>query len=270
MAKTTEQYYQELITAKENDPNLALLTSDSAVAVWRTILWVQAFCLRQFELVVELYESTIQDKANQVFFATGAWWQRKLFDFQFGDQVQRIDVDGTQYIKYPVEDASKRIIKKCSVKTKPRGGLLIKLATETGKLTTAQINAVVSYVKQIQPEGIFIELFSRDADVLQLNIDLIYDPILTKEAVKTNVELAINNYIASIDFTGVFDLRAMEDYIQGVAGVRSFVTKQAKGKAEGGDFVVFNRAYDGVSGYYVIDQNFTLTDSINYIASTSL
>jgi hypothetical protein len=270
MAKSTTDYYNDLITAKEATVALDVLTSTSEVAIWRSLLWVQAFCLSRFEELIEWYEGTIQDKSNQVYFATGAWWQQKMFEFQFGDQLSRSSIDGTQYIQYAVITPANRIITRCSVKTKPRGGLLIKLATLDGKLSEEQLNAVASYVKNFQPEGIFIELFTREADLLQLSMDLIYDPILTKAIVKANVEKAIFQYIESIDFTGEFDLRQMENYIQAVAGVKSFVTKNAKGRPEGGNFLIFNRAYNGVSGYYEIDPSFDLTASINYIPSTSL
>jgi hypothetical protein len=270
MARTTEEYYQELLDKKASISELDVLSSDSTIAVWRLMLWVQAFCLSKFDELLDRYEATIIDKSNQIFFATGEWWQQKMFEFQYGDNIQRIVIDGLQYIRYPIIDTSKRIISKCAVITRARGGLTIKLATEAGKLTTEQINAVASYTKNIQPEGIYVELFSRDADKLQIIMDLIYDPIYTKEVVQTGVEQAIQLYIDSIDFTGEFDLRKMEDSIQKVAGVKSFVTKNAKGKPEGGSFMIFDRAYNAISGYYIIDQDFTLADSINYIASTSL
>jgi hypothetical protein len=272
MARSTQEIYDEMMGFKAQETELDALTSDSLVAIFSGLFWVIAFAIHSLEKLYDIYKEEVRKLSNQSFYATPPWWQQKVYEFQYGDNISRVEEDGKQFIKYLIPDLSKQIITRCAVVTLPQGGLLIKVAKgsdELLRLDSSELNALASYIDKMNP-GQYLRILSKSSDTFKIQMDLIYDPIYTLDVVKTNVEKAINDYLKHLDFNGGLDLRKLEDQLQKIQGVMSFVTKNAQAKPEGGTYQTFDRAYDSLAGFLKIDDNTPLEDSINYIASTEL
>lgn len=271
MARTITELFNIIVAEKGNQAALADLTSTSAVAKWRLWAWVHATAQWVQENFWDLYKLDVEAVAASSFYGHEQWWVDKAYEFQYGDDLQVVTVNGVKILKYATIDVSKQIIKRASIKSGSNGVSFLKVATTSGAdviaLTAPQQTAFLAYVKQIMPPGSHVSPNSESTDKARYYITIYYNALLVLADIKTAVEDAINNYHDNLDFDGVVRLSQLTDAIQAVPGVKDYEITDAQATSSVGTYTSFARIYGTKAGYIQIDPAFPLSATLIYTPS---
>lgn len=252
IATSAELTALEVLTTSEKS-TLAEITSASKVAVWRTFVYVVAFCIYVFELILDVFRAEITAKVSANRPHTLDWYKTKALAFQYGDSL--VDSD-----EYAVIDASKQLVKQVAIEDGDRK-LVIKIATLVGDELAPlpevdQVNAFAAYMGKVKDAGTLLEFVNQDADQLKVELDFYYDALLVKSDgtdITTGlnvVETAIKSYLKSIDFNGQFDINRMTDYLQSATGYVSLRINYIGFRAGTAvSYTPISRAYKPLAGY---------------------
>ncbi len=294
MSRTLSEIYDALASEKANmaelndyfihnyNPNSALddhqtllkdLSSSSKVAVWRLLMWVVAVAVYVHEGLWDVFRGEVDEVIANKLSHTARWYQEQSFLFQYGDQLTWID-NRYQYDKY---DANKQIVNRAAA-FEVNGVLKLKVATETSSklapLDSSQLLAFQNFWKKYKDAGVFMDIISINADLLHLAYEVFYDPALLNadgSLIIDNtifpVNDAIANYISNLDFNGKFSLEKCDAAILKAVGVIDFTRTLAQVKKENDIYKDINISIVAYSGYFEIDPNFPLSNTITYTAN---
>jgi len=239
MAKSIQQYYDELIAEKQsfsslngltpvsetNQQLLQDLSSTSKVSVWRLMMWIFAFGSWVIDSLFDRHKAEVNEIVANAIPGTAKWLRAEIFKFQYGDSLQWID---NKY-QYAVIDATKQIVKYCAV-IEVGGQVRIKVAKDNNgqptPLTSAELTALTDYVNQIKFAGTNSAVTSNAADKLKLALKIYYDPqvlnpdgTLISDGTTKPVENAVNDYLNNLPFNGTLYVNRLTDTIQAAQGV---------------------------------------------------
>lgn len=294
MGKSTKEYYDILITEKQATASLNGLTpavddsqtflndlsSNSKVSKWRLMLWVVAFGYFVLDQLFDIHKAEVEALAKTLIPATLPWYQVEGFKFQFGDLIQWNST--TNKYEYLVYDDAKRIIKRCAVIEEVSSvglSVRVKAAKLDGNgdpvpLTAAELNSFSIYMKKIRPAGIALFVISKPADLLKLAMDITYDPLvmnpdgsLINDAAVFPAVDAIDDYLSTLDFNGVFNLTKLVDAAQSAEGVIDPILTLAEATHDALPYATVVQNYKASAGYMVVDPLFPLSTQITYIAN---
>lgn len=281
MARTVDEIQTEIINTIQADPNLAGLTSTSAVAFWRLITRVVAAALETEEQINDVFKAELEQIAREAIPGTAQWLQQRVLEFQYdalNPQVVQV-IDGR--ITYPVIDESLRIVTAAAVKEQANGRVLVKAAKDDGAgglepLTAAEKTALEGYLSRIGFVGIPVDTISQQADRVRLaNMKIYYLKEYDPAAVLTDIEEAVAQYlrdISSVNFNGVVVRTELVDVIQaveGIAVVGDFVAgpiiRDFSTPIPGGVFINVQR--EAAAGYAIPEDTpgFTFADTITLL-----
>ncbi|WP_443937104.1 baseplate J/gp47 family protein [Pedobacter sp. MW01-1-1] len=266
MARTPEEIQLQIIAEKENHSQLTALDSVSNTAIWRLWVFITAQIIYYFEVLQDVFKAEVQAIIDNNQYGTLTWWYNSIKAYQDADLLLFID----NVFKYSAVDLDKRIIKYCSI-TDNAGNLQIKVAKQVNNepvvLTSNELDGVVDYVNDIRPAGTRITVSSLAADLIKVRLNVYYNANLTLEIVQANVEAAITNYLANIQFDGIFYVNKLIDAIQTVPGVINDQVNvlELAAKGSGDDYINFSSKWLAKSGYFKIDPDFPLATQITYI-----
>lgn len=269
MAQTITDVENEMQTEKALHTELDGLNSLSNVAIYKLWMYITATIIVFFEEVMDLFKTDVQAIIDNNQYGTDSWWKTQVLAFQFGDVLVFLK----NVFQYPVIDATKQIVKYCSI-TSLNGVVQIKAAGSFGGqpavLTTSQFNGLVSYCTKIQPSGIRFTVLSLAADVVKFYGNIYFDAAADIAIVQPAVEAAIANFLAITEpdnFNGTLYVDKLINAIQAVPGV---VGPQVDvlliaAKNGGSGYTTFTSSYQPESGYFIIDSAFPLSTTLNYI-----
>ena len=268
MTRTIKEIYSEIIVEKESLSSLTDLgytgdntelllqdlNSNSKVAVWRLWAYITAVAIYFHEKLWSLYRAEVEEKLKAIP-GTDAWLVSECKKFQNGDTLI-FNSDGTySYASLKPED---QVIKRVAV-TGNFGASVVKVASqdeEEGplrKLTAEELTAFQGYLGLIQYAGSSITAVSNDSDQLQFSIEVFHNALVPITTLRANVQLAINDYLANLEFNGAFRVIKLIDAIQAVEGVLDVSIHNIEAKADDAlTFTSFNRIYEPSSGYFQI------------------
>lgn len=278
MARTIKQIYEEIITEKETKTSLSGLlpgsetyqgllddlTSGSKVAVWR--LWAYTIAVAHYvhETLFDLFIIEANAIAAAAPAGTPAWYQKKMFEFQFGDLLVYLN---NQYVYNPVNPAN-QIVKRCAIEERPDGIVLIKVAKEVSgvitPLTTPEKDGLTSYAKKIKFAGTRIAIVSIDPDVITLSYDIYFDPQIPLIDIQAATETAMANFLASLPFNAAFNITDFTDVLQGIPGILDPVYLSSSNMPDGGTDTSFAVEVIPAAGWFVY--NDTAENMFNWIA----
>lgn len=286
MAKSTEQYYDEIMTEAgqlsslqglEPQPDdsqqfLDDLTTTSQVAEHRIWAWITAFFMHLLDKLFDTHKAEVEAIAARAKPQTAPWYRQKLLEFQYGDPLVYPD----NVPVYATIDPAKQIIKRAAV-VSSGGAMIVKVATLSGSnlqpLTSLQLNAVKAYIHEIEAPGTNAQVFSLPADTLRLTADIYFDAQFVQGDVQAAVEAAINNYLANLPFDGTVYLNGSDgqpgliDAIQAVNGVDDVELASAEAKNGAVPYAAFTRVWSTVAGYIIEDTSTgnAFADTITYV-----
>jgi hypothetical protein len=270
MAQDTEEIYQEMLAEKQAKPELSGLDSPSGTAEWQ--IWLRLFA-QLFHWLQEKWDAFKKElqavvDANQ--FGTFEWWTTKVRSFQYGDMLLFIN----NKWQYPVIDPAKQIVKYVSVSDE-RGIVGVKAAKQEDNrpvpLSSQEAAALLSFIRDIRPPGTRLIVESLAADKLRSVITVYYNAQMGLNAISEAVESAYINYINSFNevnnFDGVYYVNKMIDAIQAIPGVveDQVVITEIAVKQGADPYTQIVSKYQAKSGYFEIDPDYPLSDTITYI-----
>jgi len=286
MARTIAEIYEEMVVEKQSkttlnglQPNkddfqtyLNDLTTQSKVGAWRLFFFIISVAIWTHENLFDLFQEEIEDRAAEIISGTPVWYRDQTLIFQNGDSVEW---NGTRY-QYLVYDETKQIIKRAAVFVVGNQVRIkaAKLNTSGSpeKLTTAEKDALTTYINRIKFAGTNIAVISHDPDLLKIGYDVYYDPLIlnsngeliTDETIKP-VEYAINSYIQNLPFDGILNLTKLTDQIQSANGVVDPIITFSEAKYGSLVYTPIINNYNANAGHLKIDPAFPLSGQINYM-----
>lgn len=224
------------------------------------------------EQLQDAYKTELETIAANAIPGTGAWIKEKVLEFQYSDSdpqyVQLIDLVPT----YNVVDEDLQIISRVAVIENGNGRITVKVATgdTPAALSAPQLTALEEYLDIIIPAGPVITVLSQTSDKLYIDADIYYDGQFVN-SIQTDVEDAITDYLANLEFSGVVAVSKIQDAIQAVTGVKDVVINEVRARANATVFsgaTVVSRQWTTVSGYIVEETTSgqTFADTITYYA----
>jgi len=276
MARTIATIKEGIRTEKNNYSSLnSILFSEeggSTVGYLNNVADVVAININIFEQLQDAYKAELEDIASSAVPGTGAWIKEKVLEFQY-------DVNTAQYIQlvdlvpvYNSVDEDLQIISRVAVVEGGNGLITIKAATGTTPvaLDSLQKTALQEYLDIIIPAGPTVVVQSLDSDKLYLDATVYYDGQFIN-SIQTDVEDAITDYLANLDFNGVVLVSKLQDAIQAVTGVKDIVINEVKARKDTTIFAsasVVSRQWTTVAGYIVeeTESGETFADKIVYTA----
>lgn len=281
MARTIQQIYDSIITAKESSSTLAGLTptpetytnflsqlsSSSKVAIWRLFAYIVAASIYTTEILWDIFKVQLEDIAAQAEAGTVRWYQERTLDFQYGDTL--IYANGKY--NYVVINELLKVVKRCAVVERPDGIVFIKTAKlDTGglpiPLDAPELVALTSYLQQIKFAGTFVSVNSFAADTLKLYYTIYYKAEIPLATMQAAVYAAVPNFISNLPFNGAFNINRMTDALQSVNGVVDPKFDSAAATYGALPYLAFDREYLSNAGYLEIDALFPLSSTFTFIA----
>lgn len=206
--------------------------SFSAVSFESMIFGIMAAAIYALEAIFDAFRRDVDKKIADAVVATIPWYHKICLEYQHGDAM--ILNESTYEYVYEVVDDSKKIIKYAACRD--RGGGVYILVAGMGEdgypkaLSNDVLTAFREYVSRRKPAGVITDVFSYDPDDIKLQIRVQYDPMLINsdgsliaDPSVYPVEVAINNYLASILYGGTFNRNKLIDAVQSVEGVKDLI-----------------------------------------------
>lgn len=234
MARSTEEITATMDAAQAASPVLSVLNSPSLVAIYTAWKFIIASISNQSEQLYDIKVTKLEAIAAAIPACSDAWLRAQVLLFQYDATApQVIQIDPITFApSYPIVDATKRIITRCSVKTASGGQVAVKVAKNEPPeaLTVGELAAVDAYLNQnttsaavgivggIGFVGMQIGVTTASPDRLYVKGTIYYNGQYS-QVIAANVIAAIDAYLAAIPFDGVVKVIGLTDAIQNVAGV---------------------------------------------------
>lgn len=262
---TIKEIYEDVNDEVTTDLSIGA-SSSSKSAEFRLWIYITAKISLLLQGLWDVFKRELETAADNVPTCNASWWVREVQKFQYGYTLELNNI--TKKYLYATEDLGAQIVTNVAVI-----GNRIKVAKDGNvALTTDEKAALISYKNKILPVGSNIIIVSQDADVIKVDIDVHYDPIIPITTVRTNVELAINGYLSTLNFnvgqSGTFYTTFMIDAIQLVEGVVDVTVNEMSSAQDGGVLVSFPRKYIPVAGHIQVDPSNSLTSTITYLTES--
>jgi hypothetical protein len=248
-----------------NDATLADLDSASKTSefsLWESVVAVITYIV---SALFDERKAEVQEIVDENVSANAQWLNKKILDFQYGSSLE-FDEDGKPH--YAVIDDGLRIVKYIAI-IEENGFYTAKVAKDNAgdpiALTVDELNALNSYLNAlVLGNNGFAS--SKNADLAQVHYTIYYKAIRGEATVRVEVEAAIKDYLASLDFAGNMYLSKLEDAIQSISDVKDFERDQVlvKNDAEA-EFHEVTRVYNPDSGYIQIDPLKGLANTLTFI-----
>jgi hypothetical protein len=220
MARSVREIQEEIIRYKNTLPELRRLNSRSATAIWRLWVFIMAVAHYAHELYFDLFRDEINETLNKRIQGTAPWYAQKALEFQDGSELQLI-AGGTQLGYDPVQPSLRLVTRAAYREERDNNGrLVLKLAKggvdDLQKLDGVEMLRIDKYFEKIKFAGTNLAISSLDPDIIIPRMTVFHDGILDNETVFENVKKAIEEFIATLPFDGIFYVIKFVDYLQKV------------------------------------------------------
>lgn len=273
MARNITTIYNEIVSTKEQNAELQALSSISATAIWRLWAWITAAAIFTVEMMHDLFIAEVESRIASLTPGTLLWYRNTCLLFRYG---VALEVNEGR-IGYPADDDTPPLIAQCSVK-ESANGLVIKIAKEvSGELVPLsndymqpELGAFSAFLMAIKYAGTPIGIINSNANLLKLEANIFYDPLLIKAdgtSIATGafvVEQAIETFLRNLPFDGRLKRSSLIEAIKAVPGVADAVIDLLQHKYE--DFLYDEIPISHVpeSGYFKIDPAYPLDTQLTY------
>jgi len=273
MAKTIAQWIADIKARKESTAALSGLTSTSNVAEWKLWTDIAGWLAHTVDSLFDALKVDIDAKIAAEMPHTLKWYVTKAKAFQYG---VTLPADTDVYAVVPPEDEGVLIISSAAaveiavfnkVRLKVAKGAVGALEA----LSVGELAAFSTYMSRIKDAGVRLQCTSGDADVLRLKLNVYYDPLVIDADGErldgtdaTPVKGAINAYLSSLPFDGIFILNDMIDAVEATDGIKICHVENAQANYAATPFVPVPVKYTPDAGYMVIDEGYFDTN-ITYI-----
>ncbi|WP_294243766.1 nucleotidyltransferase [uncultured Chryseobacterium sp.] len=246
MARKIEDIQERITFAKNTEPALSGLTSNSKTAVWQLWIYIVAVAVWTLETLFDKHKEEVDEALAQLKPHSLRWYRNKALAFQHGfDLVEGSDVFRTEYYDIQTDSfipasedqiSNSKVIKYSAV-TEAQGEsrLIIKIATETNKelspIPNDQKINFETYINEIKDAGVRITVLNYEPDILKLQLKIYRNPLVL-DANGTRIQTgagggggeqpvkeAIRQYMKDLPFNGELVLAHLTDRLQKIEGV---------------------------------------------------
>jgi hypothetical protein len=222
MARTIKEIYNQMLASKNAESSLSGLNSNSQTAIYNLWLYIVAAATNITEQLNDAFKSDVETIVKNNYVGTPKWIKSMVFSFQYDAASPQILVydEDTFKVNYSVVNPDLRIITRCAVSADLNKNVNIKVARlePPAQLASGEDTALQAYLTEIMPAGITFSVINSPSDKLYIAGTVYYDGAYSG-TIQDNVELAINNYLANIDFDGAIKIIDLQIAIRNVAGV---------------------------------------------------
>ena len=252
--------------------NKIKVSSQSRTAIYKLIAFVWATLSFLLQKVWEQKEQEIQTRLDDNIAPNDRWLAQKIREFKIGHKLVIDDETGKLNFEWggelddfdPNEDY--QIVKRVTIES-ANGFYVAKVAKEEDNtdtedpsdkvpvsLTGDEVQSLNDYLDNLIL-GNNGEARSYDGDLIRFTLDVYYDPARDRVDIDKNVREAIELYLRSLDFRGIWYKSRMEDAIQKVDGVIDYVMSDVSFEPPAAEWpeVVAQRNYSAYSGYIKVD-----------------
>lgn len=229
--------------------------TNASVAEWR--IWTRIFSIiiRAMQVIVSNFEQWIDHRLTLMRPGTSGWYVDIARSFQLGDDLQILP-DGS--IGYPLIDPTKQIVAAVAIsEIQTTGEVVLKVARmEQGVLTgftQAQLLAFSNYIDSVKFAGTKITTISTSADMVRYALDIVYDPAFYVNNLGQNIETALADYRAALDFDGVIYVQKLIQALMLVPGVITVRQYVFHAQPAGGAWQLMPAIYLTQAGYFNYD-----------------
>ena len=231
MARTITEIQNEIFASITANENLAGLTSQSKVAIYRLIVFVVSFGIWSLESIFDIHKKELQNELLEQKSGTLPWYRTMALAFQYGfDLLTDSDKFNNNGATDEQIEASK-IVKYAAVEEGSEDSrVIIKIAGETNKVLAPimadQLAAFNNYIDEVRYAGVNVTVINYLPDRLYLNLKIYRDPLLIDASGNSilyggkPVEDAIRAYMKQLPFNGELVLVHLVDALQKVEGVK--------------------------------------------------
>lgn len=274
MSRNISSIYNEMLSAKEQNPELQGLNSVSATAIWRLWMWVVAAAIFTVEMFHDLFIAEVENIISTKTPGTLLWYRNRCLDFRYGVALEVTD----GRITYPADDSTSPLLAQCSVR-EAADGLVIKIAKDdSGELVPlsdtpqkSELSAFVAYLSSIKYAGTPIRVINSPANLLHMELNVWYDPLLisadgTLLADDSRIiDVTITDFLRNLEFDGRLKRSSLIHAIKSVQGVKDASITLLEHKYEDYYYIPIEVSHIPESGYFKIDPSFPLTSTITYL-----
>ena len=271
---TADEFYDLLITEKENITELDGLTSTSQTAIWRLLYYATANVLQyQSDLQQEAIDKMedIRVSSTEGHRAWFIWFSKNFYQYNTNPDKGQLKI-GTDYnYYYDVIDEDSQIIDYCAALSSANNGILKVAKTDIDDnivaLTASELASYAEFIDNIKPYTLNIGVQSFSTDWLTFDVDIYTDNTGVPTTDITNdINNNVNEYLKTLEFDGTIYQIDIVDVIQAVNGVRNVVVNQMSGfdnaySTEGLMEKDNGNTYKTISGYATLD---TVRTIINF------
>jgi membrane peptidoglycan carboxypeptidase len=187
-----------------------------------------AFEQATHEQLVAQIRDEMQQLAESLKPHTLNYYDQKAREFQLGDVAE---VQGDGGVAYSTIDTNAQIISRVALKRPQPGELRVYLAKEGSSgpepLTSSEETQFADYFDKVKAGGTLISTVSEAADELELNGNLTYDNEIGQQQAEDNATAAIEAYLASIDFGGIYYRNGLINAVRDAEGIVDFTINNA-------------------------------------------
>lgn len=270
----------------------------SAVSIETIFIYLVAIVANAIEVLFDEHKANITRIVETERFGLPGWYRKMALQFRFGAAVND-DINDPNYYsptgnfattdtyleQYQDDERYPRIVKYAyAEETAEHLGVTVKIAKETDGVlsplddgtddTDNEIAAFAAYMNRIKPAGIPVTVVNQPPDQLTLSLVVKYDPlvitldsngdgVLISDSSVKPVEVAIEQYLNSIDFNGRFIPMKIIDAVQVAEGVKIAEITSATAQHADYDPQPISIEYTPYAGYMKLESS-NLT--INYEA----
>lgn len=226
MARTLSEIYAEAKSHRNQYLQLTEFENSSKMSILDAFTWVTSACIWTFENIVDVFKVDLARDLQNRINGTPQYFANALLKYQSGDNLI-MNEEGTAF-SYPSIDISKRVITKVAYYEEEEEGFhdkIIRFKIATGKpgaygrIEETELISIRAYLNQILFAGQHARVVSRIGDVLVPRVTVYYDGAVPEDELYKEVEKALNNYIAYIEFNGLVYAQKVIDSIQQVPHV---------------------------------------------------
>lgn len=230
----------------------------------------EALIINIVALACYLVERTLSTTSDEVdaaidsrYVASIPWYRDQALAYQHGYALTYNEE--TRSYGYALNDPDARIVAFAAAReTKDSNEVqrvqILVSKEEKQPLTEDELSRFAHYMQRVAPAGSRLDVVSKASDRLQISAQVNYNPLLlTSEGKRITdgtspVAEAIENYINSIKYGGVFNKTKLTDAIQGAEGVTDVILRSVDTATSNGDFITLDgNNYASTSGSFVVD-----------------
>jgi hypothetical protein len=271
MARSISEIQQQIIDTKNADSTLNSYSwSTSNVSMWRLWTYITAVCIWTLENLFDYHRDEVLAIVAAQKPHSLQWYVNKARLFQKGIPLP----EGSDTYETLSDDPAVVIVKYAAA-IELSNMIRIKAAKSSGDalapLSPAELSSFSDYMNKIKDAGIRLQVTSDSPDVLQLAINVYYDPLVLSAtgtrldgSSSTPVLSAINAFLRNLPFNGVFILNDFITALQAIEGVAIGHILTAQANYAMTPFLPIDVKYTPDAGYMILDETY-FNANVNYL-----